>query len=654
MKVIDRVLEVENTLTGERIDMGIDQNALAHIMSVLTDLYSDPTLAVIREYSTNALDAHVEAGVTRPIEITLPSALSPYFKVRDFGAGLDVEDIRVIYSQYGASTKRNSDDVVGMLGLGCKSALTYTDQFTLNSVKDGVCTQVAISRDEKGAGSMTIATTFETDEPSGVEIIVPAKKYNQFEEKSQDFFRFWAEGTVLVDGEAPVRIGTGSGLWLTDDLLLTDEADQSYVVMGNVAYPRPNSYNRYATVAFVPIGAVQFTPSREALQMTKLTEAAIQAIDARVESEKAVAVQRLVNDAPSAPEALKVALEASRIFNFKGDLTYMVEEVLKTGTRFKVAVKVPDQFDKLLTQPTLVVRGTKRYQQKGWDKHTYALPINAVLKSQFIVGYDGKDFTPYKRLKLTMWQEQHGDEYTVPEQYILVDKLQHAAWIDPSLVIEWSEIDALKPPRPGFGGQTGTGRPTGSYPAYVGGSYTRSLVAGDIIVKNKVFWGHLNGYGNDVARSALEFKYPNCTVVELSANRIAKFKRDFPSAVEITVAAKNEAEKWSKKLSEEDVIAISFDRDSSEKRRLAKFDPTRIEDPELRKVVEMAQSKKPNKHSQAYEVYSRYSPVKLTGWVNPIEKYPLLTDVGLYGTISGKTEEHLYLYLNAAHAAEEA
>src|ERR1035437_10098491 len=99
MKPEARVMNVTSTLQGERVGMSIDEGALAHIMSVLTDLYSDPEMAVIREYSTNALDAHVEAGVTRPIEVTLPSALSPYLKIRDYGTGLDVEDIRTIYSR---------------------------------------------------------------------------------------------------------------------------------------------------------------------------------------------------------------------------------------------------------------------------------------------------------------------------------------------------------------------------------------------------------------------------------------------------------------------------------------------------------------------------------------------------------------------------
>jgi sensor histidine kinase regulating citrate/malate metabolism len=118
-------IQVESNVQGEKIAMGIDPAAMAHIMSILTDLYSDPEYAVIREYSTNAFDSHIEAGQTRPIEVTLPTDLAPFLTIRDFGIGLDAEGIESIYSLYGASTKRNTNDQVGMLGLGCKSALTY-------------------------------------------------------------------------------------------------------------------------------------------------------------------------------------------------------------------------------------------------------------------------------------------------------------------------------------------------------------------------------------------------------------------------------------------------------------------------------------------------------------------------------------------------
>lgn len=67
----------EGNLGGETVAMSVDAASMAHVMSILTDLYSDPVLAVIREYSTNAFDSHVEAGVQRPIEVSLPNAMSP-------------------------------------------------------------------------------------------------------------------------------------------------------------------------------------------------------------------------------------------------------------------------------------------------------------------------------------------------------------------------------------------------------------------------------------------------------------------------------------------------------------------------------------------------------------------------------------------------
>ncbi len=105
------VIDMHRTgdLGGQKVGMKIDENSLAHVMSLLTDLYSDPELAVIREYSTNARDSHIMAGVPHlPIKVTLPNGMSPYFKVQDFGLGMSVSDIEETYSKYGASTKRGS------------------------------------------------------------------------------------------------------------------------------------------------------------------------------------------------------------------------------------------------------------------------------------------------------------------------------------------------------------------------------------------------------------------------------------------------------------------------------------------------------------------------------------------------------------------
>ena len=117
------------------VSFGIKEDGFAHIFNVLRNqLYSDKYKAVLREYSTNGVDAHVEAGIPeRPIEVTLPTLLSPLLKIRDFGSALTEQEVHEIYAFYGESTKRNTNSQTGMLGIGSKSAFAYGDNFVITS-----------------------------------------------------------------------------------------------------------------------------------------------------------------------------------------------------------------------------------------------------------------------------------------------------------------------------------------------------------------------------------------------------------------------------------------------------------------------------------------------------------------------------------------
>lgn len=670
MKVIDRVLEVDDSLDGDKVAMTIDQSALAHIMSILTDLYSDPTLAVIREYSTNAYDAHIEAGVERPIEITTPTSLSPFFKIRDYGNGLNAQDIYEIYSRYGASTKRDSDDVVGMLGLGCKSALTYTDQFTLTGIKDGICTQVSVSRDEDGAGSMTIVDSYETDEPSGTEVLVPVKAYNEFAQKSADFFRFWSQGTVVVNGEEPKQI---DGLRVHPDLLITEETGgTSYVVMGNVPYEFANNLS-YAVVAFVPIGAVQFTPSRESLQMTKRTTEAIKAVTERVEEGKLAAIQRLVDAAPDKPSAALIALDAGRMLSMKDELTYegkkipvqfdarKIKRTRQVENKSKPGEKITEAYFVDGGGTYIVAEGTKGYKRKSWYRHD-RLPFSVVRNHVFITGYDAsKDFTPNKRAKLTQWQRDNEAHEIPAEQrgqygggYVLVDKLPHREWIDPSRIIPWQPIEDTKVVREYQGNVGGYGRPQGSYKGYVAGSYSDSILAANINLGEPIYWTSL--HGNDDSRRAVTYRHPKCTIIQLPENRKNKFQRDFPQAKRLREAAEKIAGRWAKKLTEADVAAIRLEQDDTETKRLRKLDVQRIDDPDLRIAIEQALTPKSRKPKAVVEfsIFARITNPVLDGWKAPSERYPLLDAINWWGSDNQLELDHAYLYLNAAYAAEHA
>ena len=263
-----------DTTATQSIKMGLDESATAHIMSLLTDVYSDREMAVIREYSTNAWDSHVEADVHFPIDITRPSHDDPTFVVQDYGVGLSLEDLQGIYSQYGASTKRDSNDATGMLGIGCKAALTYAIQFTIEAVKDDrlVICSVAKGEDRVGEMQVLLDTEAPADRPNGVTIKVPVSNIRTFNRKIDEFFWYWRDGEALIDGEYVDTIDD-SEAWrkIDPDVYIQRGGHTSWIVQGGVAYPYDND-GEHSSVAFIPIGLVDFPPSREALQFTDRTQ----------------------------------------------------------------------------------------------------------------------------------------------------------------------------------------------------------------------------------------------------------------------------------------------------------------------------------------------------------------------------------------------
>ncbi len=302
-------LDVKHTgnIDGERTRMSFDENSLAHLMSILTDLYADPAMAVIREYSTNARDSHVAAGCPeRPIRIEVPSRLNSMFAVEDWGVGMSADDVREQFSKYGLSTKRDSDEFNGILGIGCKSGLAYAGQFTFYTTKDGWSSIVLVTREEDGAGSIQVLDETFTAKPNGTRIEIPIADPNSFVTKIHSFFRFWRPGTVEIIGtEVPSIWADHEGKIKVDDevLLFRDGAGvihDSYIVMGGVAYPigsenglselflgnrRGNGYNHkpgFYVVAEVEIGLIDFAPSREALQYSKRTKELLEELDAHV------------------------------------------------------------------------------------------------------------------------------------------------------------------------------------------------------------------------------------------------------------------------------------------------------------------------------------------------------------------------------------
>ena len=429
-----------STFTGQSIEMSIDTNSLAHIMSVLTNLYSDPEMAVLREYSCNARDSHLAVGQTRPIEITLPNNFDHYLVIEDFGLGLSIDDITDIYSRYGASTKRGTNDQTGMLGLGSKSALTYASQFTMTAVKDGVRSEVLISVKVDGSGKMEVMDTVTTTEPNGVRIIIPTKPANDFADKARKFFQYWADGTVLVNGEKPETIGDltdiGDGMFITDTPRSWQTREQNdIIVMGGVPYPLPADYrsklenvSRKYCVFYVPMGDVDFVPSREEMNLTPRTKDYLSNLIDRVIVNVGKMVAREINGCTEFPEALAVATKWRSVGNF--------EQKQKFTFR---GLDIPLYFER----KHWLYDGTYQYGTRKQSKE-YRATAEKLGKSVFVHGYVSEG-SPSKVIREKVWKWLENNSHDKRDIIIYADTDFVGAW-STAIKVDYADIKATKLP----------------------------------------------------------------------------------------------------------------------------------------------------------------------------------------------------------------
>lgn len=159
----------------ETTEFSIDDSAHAFEL-LLKNLYSDPIASCVRETISNAWDSHMVAGTPdTAIVVTAPTELEPTFIVQDFGIGISPDKFKRIVTRIFCSDKTNSDDVIGGYGLGLKSPLAYTDQFTITSIINGWLRNYSCHISESGKPMLSMFNEEPTTEGNGVTIKVPVK-----------------------------------------------------------------------------------------------------------------------------------------------------------------------------------------------------------------------------------------------------------------------------------------------------------------------------------------------------------------------------------------------------------------------------------------------------------------------------------------------
>lgn len=321
-------------------------------------LYANKIRAIVRELSCNAVDSHVAAGRGEvPFQVHIPNTLEPHFSIRDFGTGLNHDQVTNIYTTYFESTKTASNEFIGALGLGSKSPFSYTDNFTVTAIKDGRKGIYSAFINGEGVPSIALMMEEETDEPSGVEIKFSVNDrwdFDKFRSEAEYVYRYFkvlpeiTGSTVNVTKPSYDTMDIISGVHIKVN---DSRRNSSVAVMGNIAYPIeiPQADKTLGDLAYMldcglemhfDIGELDFQASREGLSYIPQT---IEAIKRKLTAVNDKLVERLTEEASVIPNLWDRAVFLSK----KSSMTIWRSAVAKYATDNPIPTFSSSRYDRL-------------------------------------------------------------------------------------------------------------------------------------------------------------------------------------------------------------------------------------------------------------------------------------------------------------------
>ena len=292
----------------------ITDGSQAIIMDSLINLYSDPIGSIVREITSNCIDANRERDLKLQGKIPMETediksfwsnkqtvcieyitkntilGVDECMMFHDYGCGLSQKRVQDVFTTFGASTKRGNNYEIGGFGLGAKSPLAYADTFYVSSRHNGTETYYMIYRNNDNVPHMDQVYQASTDQQNGTTIIVPIKKSydasdfrdaisNQLAYFNNIVFKNVEEGIGKVRNYYHKK----SVIEETDSYIITNDGADPCLLVGKVRYPinwdmlkELDKYDYNASVAFkFDIGVLDLVPSREEIRYTPKTIALI-------------------------------------------------------------------------------------------------------------------------------------------------------------------------------------------------------------------------------------------------------------------------------------------------------------------------------------------------------------------------------------------
>jgi hypothetical protein len=279
-------------------------------------MYSNPILAICREITSNARDAHREVGTPdKPIRIHLPVGLEPFYKVTDFGPGISPDRMVNIFISYTASTKRDDNVQTGGFGLGAKTPFSYSDTFEVTTVNEGIRYSYSCVIDDTKVGKLVLLDQRPTTEPNSTEIKIPVKPvdFNMFRQYTEQACRHWDTKPTVVGGQqlewqklSKIAEGPGWAIAATHDY-----NRHAKLVIDGIEYPLAlEDLRKYADtklidasrgdfIMYFGVGELSLSATREAIFLDKPTQAKIRERMDQITSEIRTTITDKINAFPN-------------------------------------------------------------------------------------------------------------------------------------------------------------------------------------------------------------------------------------------------------------------------------------------------------------------------------------------------------------------
>lgn len=310
-------LTTQSNFEPERINYNLAKNGKIFDI-IFNHVYTDKIGAVLREIGANAQDAHVVAGIDKPIEIILPNVDMPTIRIRDFGSGLSKEEMKDIYINKGASLSSQSNKTIGCYGIGAGSIFCYANSFITHSYYKGKKYTYIHTRDESGIPHANFIGESDTEE-TGFEVEISCKPSNieEFKIKSRSLFMWFdPQPKIIPELDLDRKIS-----YEDDHCIISENISGAAVLMGGITYRLSNTSVfgfDYTNISFkllnknilikVNIGEVDVDAGRENLQYTDRTKAFIKDKCLKIIEEMKNNLEKRINGA-------KNLYEANLIFN---------------------------------------------------------------------------------------------------------------------------------------------------------------------------------------------------------------------------------------------------------------------------------------------------------------------------------------------------